>query len=202
MASQDGGARLDSPFLRALGDGLDFPPFLDTWTGKPDIGVVFFESAQVPAANLDRACGLDAVITGSDWITQVLEQAGLTNVFKCPQGIDPVLFRPGPASHQFGGRFTVFSSGKLEYRKGQDLVVAAFKRFHEKHPHSLLVTAWHNPWPEAARSLAASPHVDHAPGLDSSGKLDIAGWLLAEGLPANSFVDLGPLDKAGPPALL
>lgn len=184
---------LSSAFLRALGDGLDFPPFLDDWSGQPDIGIVFFESAQVPGANLERAKSLDAVITGSGWNLEVLQSAGMTNVFNCPQGIDPMLFKPGPKSGRFGDRFTIFSGGKLEYRKGQDLVVAAFKQFRARHPEALLVTAWHNPWPEAAKSLTASPHVNCVPGVDSKGTLDVTSWLRAEGLPDESFVDLGAL---------
>jgi glycosyltransferase involved in cell wall biosynthesis len=202
LPRQKGGEALQSPFLRALGDGLDFPPFLDPWTGSPDIGVVFFESAQVPKANLDRAKALDAVITGSGWNAQILKEAGLQNVFNCPQGIDPAIFHPGPSSQKFGDRFTIFSGGKLEYRKGQDLVIAAFKRFRQKHPDSLLVTAWHNPWPEAAQSLAASPHVETLPGLNGEGHLDVSGWLQTEGLPADSFVDLGLMANAETPALL
>lgn len=191
-----------SAFLRALGDGLDFPPFLDDWSGRPDIGVVFFESAQVPAENLRRAQTLDAVITGSTWNAEVLQAAGLSNVFNCPQGIDPLLFKPGPRSETYGDRFTIFSGGKLEYRKGQDLVVAAFKQFHARHPEALLVTAWHNPWPEAAESLSSSPHVVSVPGVDAAGQLDVTAWLKAEGVPDGAFVDLGALVNGDTPSLL
>ena len=69
LSANKGEARLSPPLLRALGDGLDFPPFLDAWTGAPDMGVVFFESAQVPGDNLSRAKDLSAVITGSGWNT-------------------------------------------------------------------------------------------------------------------------------------
>ena len=131
-----------------------------------------------------------------------MKKAGLINVFNCPQGVDPALFRPGKKSHRFGDRFTVFSGGKLEYRKGQDLVVAAFERFHQAHPDTLLVTAWHNPWPEAADSLSASPHIGGPPPLNEAGGLDVKEWLLGEGLPEGSFVDLGPLANAEMPSLL
>lgn len=194
--------KLPSAFLRALGDGLDFPPFLDDWTGTPDIGVVFFESAQVPPVNLERAKSLNAVVTGSSWNAEVLETAGLTNVFNCLQGIDPLLFRPGPKGGRYGDRFAIFSGGKLEYRKGQDLVVAAFKQFQVRHPEALLVTAWHNPWPEAAQSFSASPHVFAVPKVDATGKLDVTSWLIGEGLPDESFVDLGLLANGETPHLM
>jgi hypothetical protein len=40
----------------------------------------------------------------------------------------------------------IFSGGKLEFRKGQDIMVAAFKRFHARHPDSMLMVAWQNFW--------------------------------------------------------
>jgi len=202
LGKDDLNKRLSSTFLRALGDGLDFLPFLDDWSGKPDIGVVFFESAEFPAENLERAAKLDAVITGSSWNAEILEQAGLRNVFNCPQGIEPTLFHPGPRSRKYGDRYTIFSGGKLEYRKGQDLVVAAFRRFYEKHPEALLVTAWHNPWPEAANSLSASTHIENVPGTGGDGALDISGWLQSEGLPPESFVDLGAMANGETPDVL
>ena len=44
------------------------------------------------------------------------------------------------------GRFVVFSGGKLEHRKGQDVAVAAFRDFQKTHPQlrPLLVTAWYH----------------------------------------------------------
>ena len=46
----------------------------------------------------------------------------------------------GPASTRIirhaGDRFRVFSGGKLEWRKGQDIVVEAFKRFSNMHPRA------------------------------------------------------------------
>jgi glycosyltransferase involved in cell wall biosynthesis len=189
-------------FLRALGDGLDFPPFLEAWSADLDIGVVFFESADVPIENLQRAAGLKAVITGSQWNTDVLRAAGLNNVFNCPQGIDSELFCPGEATGRFNGRFAVFSGGKLEYRKGQDLVIAAFKQFHQRHPDAVLVTAWQNPWPEAADSLKSSPHISGVPRRTEDGALNIKDWVLGEGLAPDSFIDLGALTNAEMPAVL
>ena len=38
-------------------------------------------------------------------------------------------------------RFLIFSGGKMELRKGQDIVLAAFKIFARRHPEATLVTA-------------------------------------------------------------
>jgi glycosyltransferase involved in cell wall biosynthesis len=74
------------------------------------------------------------------------------------QGVDGSVFHPAPAT-EGDGRFLIFSGGKLELRKGQDLVLRAFRILAEKYPDMALVTAWHNPWPQSLRTMAASPHV-------------------------------------------
>jgi glycosyltransferase involved in cell wall biosynthesis len=200
-ARANGEVKADFPILHALGDKLDFPPILRALHGAPDIGVVFFESATIPRENIDAAARFALIVTGSTWNAEVLKRHGFTNVRNCFQGVDLGLFTPGARAARFAGRFAVFSGGKLEYRKGQDLVVAAFKKFHARHPDALLVTAWHNPWPQAAKSLGRSGHVTGPPPV-VGGRLDVAGWLIANGLPADSFVDLGPLANTATAPLL
>jgi glycosyltransferase involved in cell wall biosynthesis len=200
-ARSKGEVRADFPILHALGDKLDFPPILRALHGAPDVGVVFFESATIPRENIDLAARFALIVTGSTWNAEVLKRHGFTNVRNCLQGVDLDLFRPGTRSGRFAGRFAIFSGGKLEYRKGQDLVVAAFKKFHARHPDALLVTAWHNPWPQAAQSLGLSGHVAGPPPV-VGGRLDVAAWLTANGLPVGSFVDLGPLANTATAPLL
>ncbi|MDX2145644.1 MAG: glycosyltransferase family 4 protein [Rhodospirillaceae bacterium] len=197
-----GGGALEMPLLHALGDKLDLPPFLKNLRGSPDIGLAFIESAVIPTRNLEDAKRFAVIVAGSTWNAELLRRHGIGEVRTCLQGVDLSLFSPGPRAGRFAGRFAIFSGGKLEYRKGQDLVVAAFKRFHGRHPDALLVAAWHNPWPEAARGLSMSTHLAHAPRVDGSGRLDVAGWLVANGLPESAFVDLGALNNAETPEIL
>ncbi len=71
----------------------------------------------------------------------------------CHQGYDPVLFHPAVRRKRADGRFRVFSGGKAEYRKGQDIVLQAFARFAEHHDDAVLVAAWGSPWPGMAKNL-------------------------------------------------
>jgi glycosyltransferase involved in cell wall biosynthesis len=190
------------PMLRCMGDQLDLPDELAALRGKPDIGVVFFESAVIPQPNIEKANGLAGIVAGSTWNAEVLRRHGLTAVRTCLQGVDLSLFQPGLRQGRFPGRFVVFSGGKLEYRKGQDLAVAAFKRFHTCHPDALLVAAWQNPWPQAAKSLAMSSHTKGTPAVSPNGQLDLTGWLMGNGLSPTSFVDVGRLHNAQTSALL
>jgi glycosyltransferase involved in cell wall biosynthesis len=106
------------------------------------------------------------------------------------QGVDTTVFHPGPASGRFADRFVIFSGGKLEFRKGQDIVVAAFRAFHERHPEALLLTAWHNAWTQLATDLDLAGHVRGAPSL-AHGALQVKQWLVGNGIPEDATLDVG-----------
>ncbi len=198
-----GEAHLPYPVLFGIGDQLTFFRCPDSVSGSPSLGVVFLESATIPPDNVEAARSLPLILTGSSWNQQILEAHGLTNARFCPQGIDPSLFHPAPRAGLVPpDRFVVFSGGKLEYRKGQDIVVGAFRRFYERHPDALLMTAWHNLWPASLETLGYSPHVDGRPGYDETGRLKVGEWLRANGLPREAFIDLGALTNAQVPRLL
>lgn len=109
------------------------------------VGVCFFEEPLTPAAK-ERAKRFDLIVAGSSWNEQLLRDAGIDHVKTILQGVDPTLFHPGPRRGLFPGKFVIFSGGKAERRKGQDIVVAAFRIFAREHPEAMLVTAWHSPW--------------------------------------------------------
>jgi glycosyltransferase involved in cell wall biosynthesis len=186
-----GPERLDGIVLHAMGNQFDRQkrPRDGRRSGEVTGCVVFFEHTHLPEAAAFCA-DYELVITGSTWCEQVLLAAGPRNVATVIQGVDPALFHPGPGGGALDGRFAVFSGGKLEYRKGQDLVLLAFRAFAERHPEAVLVTAWQSPFPAAARSLADRPGL--APvQLTEDGQVDVVGWAVANGLRAEQIIDLG-----------
>ncbi len=56
----------------------------------------------------------------------------------------------------FRDKFVVFSGGKFEFRKGQDIVLRAFKVLRERHKDVLLLNAWYNPWAASMDTMAQS----------------------------------------------
>jgi glycosyltransferase involved in cell wall biosynthesis len=168
--------------------------------GKPTIGMVFSIDTMLDQAARQRAARFPLIVAGSRWNQQVLQSAGIGPVALVLQGIEPALFHPGPRTGRFAGRFAVFSGGKLEYRKGQDLVMRAFREFHRRHDEALLVTAWHSPWPHLARGLAGTGGVP--PSVNAAGHLDVPAWAAAHGLPAAAILDLGALSNPQMPAVL
>ena len=176
--------------LHCLGNEITHGPVSDLVRGHANIGFIFFESAVMDAAAVERGRQYDRILAGSTWNRDFLLDKGLEDTVFFSQGVDTGLFSPGPAAPADDGRFKVFSGGKLERRKGQDTVLAAFRRFRERHPDSILLTAWRNAWPDTARDIAGSPHVE-ADLEFSKDEILIEKWAADNGVPADAFVDLG-----------
>ncbi len=184
--------KLNVPILHALGNGLQCG-LLQSLSGSRNVGVIFLEDTALPPDAIARGRQFDMIAAGSKWNEDILRAAGLTNTYSLPQGIDPTRFHPGPKSGLLGDRFVVFSGGKLEYRKGQDIVVAAFRRFVQTHPDAILITAWHNFWPQFMAGIEQTGNVKGLPNLDKQRRLQVKSWLVANGIPAQNTMDIGPI---------
>ncbi len=159
--------------------------------GTPSIGVTFFEStARLSryAASANRR--FRGIVAGSTWNANLLMTAGFDQVKLVLQGVDTDVFFPNDRQGRFGDRFVVFSGGKLERRKGQDLVLLAFSRFARRHPDALLVTCWNNLWPQSALDINRNMSLNPL-GLAANGELDIDKWILANGVPENQYFNIG-----------
>jgi glycosyltransferase involved in cell wall biosynthesis len=100
------------------------------------------------------------IATGSSWCTDVLQNCGLHDATTVIQGVDPLTFHPSFAQKEYlHDRFIIFSGGKLELRKGHDLVVRAYKSLQDRHAGVMLVCSWHNLWEHSLATIGASPHV-------------------------------------------
>jgi glycosyltransferase involved in cell wall biosynthesis len=198
-----GKVRLSCPVLQGLGNNLSAagPPGQVQILGTPNIGIVFFEWNRFDASLGRRAELYPLIVTGSTWNRDVLAGRGVHQAETVLQGIDTTQFHPAPRMGWLAGRFAVFSGGKLERRKGQDLVIEAFRVFAQRHRDALLVTAWSSPWPRLARSLNVNPGVQPVPfGQDR--QIDVGAWTRANGIPEQQVLHLGPIPNAQMPRIL
>jgi glycosyltransferase involved in cell wall biosynthesis len=171
-------------------------------SGNPTIGVTFLEDSAVEPADLAKLADLAMIISGSSWNTSLLSAAGVGPVKLVLQGVDTDLFRPRPAKGWHADRFKIFSGGKLEFRKAQDLVLLAFRCFAERHPDALLVTAWHSPWSAGtSHTFAANPDVP-LPPLRSDRSIDAPAWGHALGIAPAQIADLGAVPNQEMPNIL
>jgi glycosyltransferase involved in cell wall biosynthesis len=169
--------------------GNDFER-LGSFSGSMNAGFFFIESTRFSEAGPARAREMDVLVAGSTWNRDLVSQLNVPRTVVGVQGVDPGVFCPAPVSRTFPDRFVIFSGGKLEYRKGQDLVIAAFRTFRQRHPDGLLVLAWHNYLPQFTREIGTAGHVAGLPAMDSGGRWQFGGWLQQNGVPAESFIDV------------
>lgn len=159
--------------------------------GDPTMGIVFSECTRFDSEARERARQYALLIAGSTWNMEILKANGIEHVVALLQGVNPIHFHPGPRPSLFPNRFVVFSGGKLEYRKGQDLVIQAFRAFVQRHPDALLLTAWSSPFPQLAASLAANPSL--ASLRFRGNQPDTWAWTQANGIPPENALHLGPI---------
>jgi glycosyltransferase involved in cell wall biosynthesis len=125
--------------------------------GRFNHGYTFFEN-ELNDQSLANAQRLDIIFAGCTWCQQRLAEKGIHNSKVLVQGVDTNIFHPAPAA-SVDNRFVIFSGGKFEFRKGQDLVLRAIQILQQRHPDILLVNAWCNQWPYSMATMAYSPYI-------------------------------------------
>lgn len=192
----------DGMVLHALGNGMEWSMASQGVEGDQNAGVIFFEYAEISPEGRARLSRLNGTIAGSTWNADVLKSWGIDNIETVFQGVDTDLFRPMSRTDQFEGKFAIFSGGKLDFRKGQDIVLAAFKRFAESHKDAILVTAWQNLWPLTAMPMKFSPYSNTLPDIRPDGSLNLEKWAAENGVSPDQFIDLGMKPNEEMPSFL
>lgn len=192
---------LDAPLLTCAVD-KEFNSLSPNLRGTRTIGHAVFEENFIKPEWLAKARqNFDFIATASTWCTRVLEDLGEKGVKTVIQGIDPRLFFALPGQLAEAAReylehnFVIFSGGKFEYRKAQDVVIRAVKILQDRHPDVVLVNAWFNPWQSSFDSMKSSPHLSWP---NASGQYaEIMGKLLSHnGLDLSRVIILGPRTNA------
>ncbi len=158
---------LDGALLQGIGDERLLPRDMAV-RGSKTIGYTFFERNLLQPAWVENGRRyFGSVVAGSSWCASVLWEAGLVDAKVAIQGVDHTAFHPpgsaGGERQFLQDKFVVFSGGKFEYRKGQDVVIRAYKTLQDRHADVLLVNAWWNPWPAIFDSMRSSPLIRFAP---------------------------------------
>jgi len=123
----------------------DLSDYLGDFNGSRKIAITFADR-KIHTSLAQRAKKFDVMIAGSTWCKELLEQYGV-NSQVILQGVDPLLFNKSRSKKQmFLEDFVVFSGGKFEHRKGQDVTLKAYKVIQDRYPDVKLVCAWMNPY--------------------------------------------------------
>ncbi|KAK3254663.1 hypothetical protein CYMTET_36129 [Cymbomonas tetramitiformis] len=183
--------------------------------GSPTAAVIFVETTDITDDKIEKLANTDTLLVGSKWTKEVMARRILqyndrhpgapvkTEVSLVYQGIDAKQYPhrgPPPALATKTAAplpFIVFSGGKLEYRKGQDIIIGAFKKFRQIVPEAKLVTAWHSLYPQLIEGVAMSGHLSGELPADTSSR-ELDSWLARSGLPETAFLNHAAL-SAPPP---
>jgi len=192
-----GGPRVtvSGPVFFGLGNRLERLPMFNgaMLTGTPSVAFPALENAAEVEACAERLKIYPLFVAASRWNQDLLRSLGAPTVL-CHQGYDPALFNPAVRRRRSrrDGRFAVFSGGKAEHRKGQDLVLEAFSIFAERHDDAVLVAAWSSPFPQFARSFDGKNRIG-GPPEKPDGSPDFAAWAQRYGIDPKQFALVPPL---------
>jgi len=197
LRARSGTRRLPMTIMEGLGNGLYFP---DGLSGTRNVGRCIFEDTRLE--DLDRKLAkYDVLLTASHWDAGLLRAHCRKPVEIVFEGIDPSLFHPAPKSGVLDkSRFYVFSGGKVEFRKGHDLTLLAFREFSRRHDDAVLVTLWHSPWPEL--SIGFRGRLDAPLGKTAEGRIDVKAWVARNGINPAKVIEIGPVPNAIMPPIL
>lgn len=107
------------------------PPFDHLYT--------VWETTRLPKSWLRYAKAYKTVFAPSNWCAEVLRDEGFAPVHYAPHGVDSDVFSPwGPVNRPFE-RKTFLWSAHNQYRKGLDVMLAAWARFWRQRPMAQLL---------------------------------------------------------------
>ena len=136
---------------------VNLVPLLEKVRGQTNFGYTFFEN-ELTDLSVENARQYKLVLAGSSWCRDRLVERGITNCDVLIQGVDPLKFYP-VQKEKSSERFIIFSGGKFELRKGQDIILRALKILQDKYDDIILVNCWYNLWPHTIQAMASSPHI-------------------------------------------
>ncbi len=167
--------------------------------GIRNIARCIFESTRIDST---KAIGpYDNLLCASEWAASLLRATTGKPVTMIHEGIDHSQYFPGPRSGVLDPEcFYVFTGGKIEFRKAQDLVILAFREFAARHDDAVLVAAWHSPWPGISAGFQGNLPVPLRP--DASGTPQTRQWATENGIKPHQFIELPLTANSLMPAVL
>lgn len=191
--------KINLPVVHALGNQFSTGGF--SINGQVNLGRLVFEVENFQNY-LNISEKYDAFIVASQWNYDVLRQYTDKPIYLNHEGVDTTKFYPSPKLGLFNQEdFVVFSGGKVEYRKAQDLVLEVFKRFSSNKNDVKLVTAWQSIY-SFELSQGFKGVLDAGLSVDSNLGANIKQWAVDNGISQQKIIDLGQIPHQMMPSVL
>lgn len=98
-----------------------------------------WETSRLPEQWLAFKDRYKMVLTTSHWGVDVLKQAGFNRVHYAPLGIESDVFQPWGSTQRFADGKTFLWFSRNQYRKGLDVMLKAWRPFHQERPSARLI---------------------------------------------------------------
>lgn len=183
-------AMLDGIFFQAV-NSAEFVPLFARARGTKNIGYTFFETELTPKS-VENANQFDLMLAGSTWCRERMREKGIENCDVLLQGIDPGVFYP-IHDRKEDDRFIIFSGGKFELRKSQDLVLRALKIFQDRHADVWLINCWANVWEQSIRMMESSNYIHFEFHSDRTWKENMMRTYHRNGLDPGRIITCDPI---------
>lgn len=122
-----------------------------TRVGKgPFFGMPIFEVNGFNPQEVLHLESLDHVIVNSQWASSIVQKYCKVPVSVCPLGVDTSLFKPDTKLLEKKD-FMFLNVGKMEKRKGHDILIEAFNKAFSKNMDVKLYLLWDNHFPNCNR---------------------------------------------------
>lgn len=138
----------------------------------------FFETFPLTERQVANINSVDMFFVSSEWAKQVCLGSGVdekhVKVKVVPMGVDPIKFYPRPYDKHPETRF--FNMGKIEIRKGHDILCDIFNKAFTPKDNVKLYISWDNPflsdtekseWESMYKNSPLGPNIYFLPRLDS-----------------------------------
>ena len=155
--------------------------------GSENFGYTFFEY-ELTEESLKNSKIYDKIFAGSTWCLEKLLEKGINHSDCLIQGVDRDIFHPMEENLN-RDLFVIFSGGKFELRKGQDLVLRAVKTLQQKYNDVVLLNAWHNSYTSTMEAMNISKHIKYIYQGKNWTEI-MRGLYLVNGLDINRIITL------------
>lgn len=144
---------VEQPMIHAVQGTNMMPLSMTEWSSRRNVGLCFIEESELVRHFIPNAKRFfDHLCAGSSWCEEMLRDAGLKNVSTSIQGVDANFFCPATTSSA-QRKFTIFSGGKAEWRKGTDVAMKLIGVMMQRHKDVHAVGNWHNPWEHSLNTM-------------------------------------------------
>lgn len=116
----------------------------------PFFGMPIFEVNGFTQQEVVHLNSLDHIIVNSQWASSIVQQYCKTPVSVAPLGVDISVFKPD-TRHIEKKDFMFLNVGKMEKRKGHDILIDAFNKAFTKNMDVKLYLLWDNQFPNCNR---------------------------------------------------